>query len=280
MPYAPTLTAFTDANPGVRVLVTFSALASGTQTINVYRTAEGRRFKVRGGVNLYAVGGVAVMDFEVPLGVAATYQAEQFDSSGLSLGFTDATSVTVSTSGVFTDTSQAILHQPLSPSLSIIANLDASTAADVANVVPGSLTYPEGATVGTWIGGRRQGISGLALTVKAQSYADADEFRNMFGGYTTDFPAVLCVRTAPPVRLPRVLFASVDMVHESVDYINSLVTFALTVNEVAPPAPGLIIPTLRREDLDVAYATRGAGDAAYATRLSRDTDYSKAGLAG
>lgn len=279
MPYAPTLTVSTDQNPDVRVLVVFSTLAAGTQTINVYRTAEGRQFKVRGGVNLFAVGGGAVMDFECPVGVPATYQAEQFNSSGVSLGFTDATRVTVAAT-VLPDASWAILHQPLNPSASIRAVLDASTATDVQNVIPGSLVNPEGATVGMWVGGQRQGVSNLPLTVVAQSYADADEFRQMFGGYTSNFPSVLCIRTLSPVRLPRVLFAAVDVLHESTDYFNQLVTFTLTVNEVRPPAPGLILPTLRREDLDAAYATRGAMDAAYATRLAQDTDYTKAGLAG
>jgi len=51
-------------------------------------------------------------------------------------------------------------------------------------------------------------------------------------------------------------------------------------NEVAPPAPGLLLPTLRRMDIDAAYPTRAARAAAYATRLQRDTDYSKAGFAG
>jgi hypothetical protein len=280
MAYAPTLTASTDPNPGVRVLVTFATLATGTQTINVYRTAEGRQFKVRGGVNLFAVGGATVMDYEAPVGVAASYQAEQFNSSGTSLGFTDSTSVTISASSVFADTSQAIIHQPLSPTLSIIANLDASTAGDLQNVNPGTLVYAEGATVGTWIGGQRQGVSNMTLTVEARSFADADEFRSMFGGYSSDFPAVVCVRTAPPARIPRVLFAAVDALHESTDYVNSLVTFNLVVNEVAPPAPGLFIPTLRREDIDAAFTTRAARAAAYATRIQRDSDFSKAGLAG
>jgi hypothetical protein len=76
------------------------------------------------------------------------------------------------------------------------------------------------------------------------------------------------------------LFGAVSELHEITDYVNQLVTFALTVTEVSPPAPGLVLPTLRREDIDAAYATRAARAAAYATRLARDTDFSLAGLAG
>ena len=42
---APTLTGFTDPNPCPRVLVSFTALAAGTITINVQRTADGRTFR-------------------------------------------------------------------------------------------------------------------------------------------------------------------------------------------------------------------------------------------
>lgn len=279
MAFAPTLTQSLDWNPRPRVLVTFTTLATGTQTINVYRTAEGRTFKVRGGVNLFAVGGVSVMDLESPFGVPASYQAEQFNSSGVSLGFTDQATSTIPSS-VLPDSSWAAIHQPLKPTLSILAAFDAATAADVPSVIPGSLVYPEGATVGRWIGGQRQGVSSLPVVVQAQSYADAAEFRSMFGDYNTNFPSIICISTIAPVQLPRLLFAAVGELHESTDYINQLVTFNLTVTEVDPPAPGLLLPVLRRADLDAAYATRGAMDAAYATRLAMDSDYSLAGLAG
>lgn len=279
MAFAPTLTQTLDWNPGPRVLVAFPSLASGTQTVNVYRTAEGRTFKVRGGVNLFAVGGASVMDFECPVGVTASYQAEQFNAAGTSLGFTDQASTTIPAS-VVPDSSWVIVHQPLSPALSILGQLDGDTAADVVNTVPGSLATPEGGTVPLWIGGQRLGVSNMRLSVVAQSYADADEFRSMFGDYNTNFPAIVCVRTIPPVRFPRLLFAAVAELHETTDYINGLVTFGLTVTEAAPPSPGLILPTLRRIDIDAAYATRDAMDAAYATRFAEDSDYSLAGLAG
>jgi hypothetical protein len=274
MPNAPTLTATIDANPCPRVLVTFTSLAAGTQTINVYRTAEGRRFKVRGGVNLFAVGGAVVLDFECPFQVPASYQAEQFDVSGLSLGFTDASTITL-------NVTQTWIHQPLSPTLAVTAKITMDSANDISRPTPGGTEWPEGAVVGTLIGGQRRGVTQMPMRLKFASTTDLDEFSSMLGGYTTNFPAVLCVRTPGPApRIPRLLFASFLDPHEVIGGVNRLLTVQATVDEVTPPAPGIIIPTLRRADLDVAYATRGAGDAAYATRLARDTDYTKAGLAG
>jgi hypothetical protein len=103
----------------------------------------------------------------------------------------------------------------------------------------------------------------------------------MLGGYTTNVPAVLCIRTPGPApRIPRLLFAAALDAREVIGGVNRLLTVQVTIDEVAPPSPGLLLPTLRREDLDIAYATRAAGDAAYPTRLARDTDFSKAGLFG
>lgn len=274
MAYAPTLTPTIDSNPCPRVLVAFTSLAAGTQTINIYRTAEGRRFKVRGGVNLYAVGGVSVMDFECPFQVAASYQAEQFNTAGVSLGFTDAATITL-------NVTETWIHQPLSPALAVNAKIMMDSANNFSRPTPGGTNWPEGATVGTLIGGQRRGLTQTPLHLKFASTTDLDKFTSMLGGYTSNFPAVLCVRTPGPApRIPRLLFASFLDAREVIGGINRVLTVQATIDEVAPPAPGLIIPTLRREDLDVAYATRGAGDAAYATRGARDADYTKAGLAG
>ncbi|MFF9565725.1 hypothetical protein ACF1AJ_20420 [Leifsonia sp. NPDC014704] len=280
MPYAPTLTVSADMNPCPRVLVTFTALAAGTQTINVTRVVGGRSQKVNGGVALFALGGAAVMDYAPAVGVPSSYRADMFDAAGNPLGSTDAAQVTVPAS-VVPDASYGIITQPLKPTLAVAAPLDALTADEIIYGLPGDVRYPEGAAVGTRIGSRRHGIEGMKLVVKCQNYADAAEFRSMFGDYeTSQFPAILCVRTLEPVPIPRVLYASVRELRESTDYINQQTTFNLVVDEVAPPSPGLIIPILRRMDLDAAFPTRAARSAAYSSRLARDTDFSKAGLAG
>lgn len=279
MAYAPTLTAYTDANPGPRVLVTFSSVAPTCQTINVYRVQEGRQYKVRGGLNLFAAGGAAVMDNEAGFGVPLTYQAEMFTSSGVSLGFTDTATTTL-------PVTKSWVHQPLSPTLAIPVRVFIGTASAVMRGTPGETLTPEGATVSTRIGGQRLGIQNLPLSFRANSAADADEFLQMFGSYSTDFPAVVCLRTPPPARLPRTLFLGSSAQSPSTGPVETaqanftFISFAWTVDEVQPPAPGLVIPTLRRKDIDAAFPTRAARAAAYATRLARDSDYSKAGLAG
>jgi hypothetical protein len=280
--YVPvvTLTPYLDANPAPRALVAITDTPPAAQTVNLYRTAEGRTMEVRGGVNLYSVGGVTVMDFEAPFGVPATYQAEMFTTVGVSLGFTNPGTVTLAPT--LPDTSYVWVHQPLNPSLAIQASMAVGTAADVIHQSPGSVIFAEGATVGVRIGGQRLGITGMQLTIVCTNPADADEFLSMFGGYTSDYPAVLCIRSVGPVRIPRVFFASVAETHEVTDYsqVSPFITFALTVDEARPPTPGLVLPSLRMKDIDFPYATMNAQDAAYATNLAQDSDYSLAGVAG
>lgn len=273
-PDSQPLTVFTDFAPTPRVLVSVTAPAPGTQTVNVLRTAEGREMKVRGGVGRYAVGGTAVMDYEAPFGVPSSYRAEQFDVNGVSLGFLALGTVTV-------DVTDSCIHQPLSPALAVRApRVLMDSANDFSHPSPGGTVWPEGATVGRIIGGQRRGLVGTRLHVRLSSTDDMDTLQSMFGTYTQDFPSVLCIRTPPGLRIPRVLFAGCLDPHEVIGGINRILTYDMTVDEVAPPYPGLLIPLLRREDIDAAYPTRAERAAAYPTRLARDTDYSKAGLAG
>lgn len=280
MPYAPTVTPSTDMAPSPRVLVVFSTLAAGTQTVTVYRVADGRTMPVAGGVKLFAVGGASVMDYTPALGVANSYRAQMFDASGNDLGYTDATTVTIATLSALVNTNRVVISQPLKPALAIQATMLLGTASDMVAPSPGSVYWAEGSSDGTWIGGQRQGLKDVPVRILCDSTADADELQSMLGGAGSDFPAVLCFRTAPPMRLPRVLYAAVPELHELGVQSGSVVTFETTLTQVRPPSPGLIIPTLRRMDIDAAFPTRAARAAAYATRLARDTDYSKAGLAG
>jgi hypothetical protein len=270
---AITLTSFTDANPTPRVQVTIIDFPPSVQTVNVLRTSEGRTMKVRGGVALFAFGGVAVVDVECPFGRITTYTAEQFDINGVSLGLIVSASVTLAVTDTW-------ISQPLSPALAVKVRLFIDSANDKMKGSPGGVVWPEGATVGRLIGGQRVGLQGTSIRIRLSNAADADELDSMFGGYVTDFPAVILIRTPASIRLPGVLFAGCLDPHEvTVGGNYAMITYQMTIDEVAPPSPGLVLPALRRKDIDYSFATRAARTAAYATRLLRDTDYTKAGIA-
>lgn len=269
----PVLTLMDDDNIGPRMQVIFDTLATGTQTVNVQRTAEGRTMKVRGGVNLFAVGAAAVLDNEVPFGIPVTYKAEQFDVNGLSLGFTNPSTITV-------DTTDTWVSQPLNPSLAVQVRVKLESTSSLTRPAPGSTVWTEGATVGRTISGQRTGIQGATILLRMPSPSDADLFDQLWGGYGVDYPAVICLRTPPNVPLPAVFFIGCTAPARQTYGANKFVVYSIPADEVAPPSPGLVLPLLRRKDIDAAFPTRAARAAAYSTRLARDTDYTKAGLAG
>jgi hypothetical protein len=122
-----------------------------------------------------------------------------------------------------------------------------------------------------------------SLGFAVESLDLADRFQGMLGDYNTRQVGVLCVRTPPPVRIPRTFFTSVpDPTEVSVDvqWGGQRTDIVFTATEVDPPFVGLVTPLLTYDDLDAAYSTYDDRDAAYATYTDMDRDYSLAGLAG
>jgi hypothetical protein len=267
-----------DRAPVERVEVTVTEILPEATFIDLYRLAEGRTMLVRGGVRVYGVGGVTIVDTEAPFGIPMTYRAEMFtdETGSTSLGYTGS-------GEAFLDASTTCVHQPLNPQLAVWPVRLWNTADDVVRRTPGEMVYPEGATVGIWMGQTRHGLEGLSFDLLTSTRAEADTFQAMLGGYDSSNVAVLCIRTPPPMRIPRVFFGTVEELHEkAVDVFagGSAVRFQFNSDEALPPAPGLVTAILTRDDIDAAYPTREARAAAYLTRLDRDRDYSLAGLAG
>lgn len=254
-----------------RCLVTFTDVSGDADTITIYRTTEGRSMVVRGGERLSAATPF-VMDYEVAVGVVSTYRAQMFADDGTDLGFTGQVSVTVPA------TEGSWLSQPLSPETALRVRVSTKTGESINRPSPGEIIYPEGAEVGTIIGGQRRGVAGMVLQLWAP-YEDLGKIDGMLGGYGQDYPNVLLLRTPPPARYPRVFFAGILDPEELRYGLYALSGVRAVVSEVRPPFPGLVRSLLRRADIDAAFATRAARAAAYATRLARDQDYTKAGLA-
>lgn len=275
---APELTPMPGGVPVPSVQVVVSDVLPETVVVNLYRIADDRQMLVRGGIRKYAVGGATVIDWEAPFGVPVSYRAEMFADAAAtqSLGFTEAGTTVL-------EVSETWLHQPLNPSVSATVLRLSKTATDISRETPGDLLYAEGAEVATWIGGTRRGISGVAFEVLTDTFEQASRLQAVFGRQGSTQSAVVCIRTPPPMRIPRTFYAAVSEVHEeAVDVQNGgeLVRFTFNATEARPPAPGLVAAVLRRMDIDFTYPTRAERAAAYLTRLDRDSDFSLAGVAG
>jgi hypothetical protein len=270
-----TITPYEDANPLPRAEVLVQDLPPGSVTVT--RTADGRTMPVRGLVGRASASGVSVIDGEIPFGVAVTYQAQMFDTSGNPIGYVTADPIQL-------DITATWVHQPLDIHLAAQVDLTDDSAPELPRSVDGENVYPDGATVGMWIGSPRRGLEGIDLTLEPPTMDAADMLQKMLGGYDRNQVAVLCIRTPPGyTRLPRTLFITVPKSAEkdlNIRYGGTLTQLAFTGDETRPPAPGLLTALLRYGDTDAFFTTYSAIDAYYGSYLARDRDYSKAGFAG
>lgn len=257
--------------PYVEVL--FEEFDPATVTVTVHRSSGGRDQEVRGAIRAPVAGSLTRLDHEVGTGVESTYWAEMFDGAGLPLGFTAPAVVTV----IDPDT---WVHNPLNPQESIRVRLLRGAAKELHRPSSGTVFYPEGRTVGVLISGARQGLTGVDLTFYTATFADADRLQGMLGGYSTRRVPVLCIRTPPPMRIPRPLFAAVLDAGEidiAVSTGREHLAWKITGDEVAPPAPALFVPLLTRADLNAFYATRAELNSDNLTRLAVNRRYDLAG---
>lgn len=269
----PELNVDTTGNPRVEVFFDPVDLPVEASTLRVYRLSDDREWLVRGGVDV-AVG-TAVLDYEVPFQTVSMYRAEMFDVSGVSLGFTDAGTVTLDYTGT-------VVHQPLSPVLrwASVKLLEGSGSA-LTRPTPGQTTWAEGDVVGTWIGSRRQGLRGTQVSVLAEG-DEADKFQSIFGDYETQQLGIVCIRTSDAIRWPRTFFARGDFAEADLDvkHGGSAVALTATVEEVKPPFPGVTTPLLTYSDWSAAFGLYSGQSAAFASYTDVSRAYEYAGLAG
>jgi len=277
MPYAPTLTVSVDPNPMPRVEVLFTSFVALTAFVDVYRLAEGREYKVRSAVKAATAGALTRIDFEVPFGIPVTYRAEMFDAAGVSLGFTDTTSVLL-------DVDETWVHNPLNPAGAVRVTMADSAADSLSRPVSGALFHPEGRRVGVVIGGAKQGLRGVNLDCYTLTDADTDSFAALTGTYNSTTVPVLCFRipATMKMRIPRPLFAAVlDPTEVAFDLRmgGSAVMWQSTGDEVSPPTPALVVPLLTNADINANFATNAALNAAHLNNLAINRRYDLAGSA-
>lgn len=196
-PPAPTLAAFTDADPCPRVEITVTPMPVDAHKITVWRSWAGRRTQVRDAVNATVSGAYFVVDYETPLGVPVTYTCETADIAGVPSELSAGTSTTLTVETVW-------MQDPLNPT-GAIEVLTSSGRTGIRAIADSfaPLTYEAPSEIVTIIGSDepialgnvRQAPSQIPLKIQAWSDADAATVRDTF---RSAFP--LCVRT--PTNIP------------------------------------------------------------------------------
>lgn len=263
--------------PKVEVLVT--GLPSDVARITAYRLSGGVEEQVSGIIDAPVAGAGSWVDFEVPA-QRATYRLEMFDTSNVSLGFSEPASIELGFSGVW-------MHNPLVPTGAVRVQLTPEAARMMSRPVNGEMVRPKGRRVGAMIlTGPRLGLQDVDFSVFAKDLRTADRIQAFLGGPEVAGNAVICIRVGvdySQIRVRSPLFLGVsDIPEEDRDlrYGGTKTVQHIQGSEAARPAPGIFIPLLRRMDVNAFYATRAAFNAAYLTRLDANRDYSLAGFAG
>jgi len=249
-------------------------------TATVWRHAQGRRFKVRGGVRRSVAGGLVVVDPEVPLDVQVSYVTEIFDTAGGSLGFLSAEEILVPSHGL------VWVQNVLAPSRAIVYRPLADAFGHLLRSTPTGLYTPEGmglprATYGTRSGLQDVNLSGFTGTLEEGAALDAMLGDPYDPGDGT--VPILVFRAPSMYPIPGTFIASVERSDAWVRNRSSggqKRTWDLVGTEVEPPFPGLAEPVLTWDDVAAAYA---AGwdqlPAHYAGWLEVSRDYSLARFA-
>lgn len=233
----------TDA-PCPRVEVTITGLVSSSETVNVWRTADGKRQAVRGGRRRTVVGSDALIDYEAPLGRVLSYDLEVLTGP-------DALAV-VPTATVTVLSSTWWIQDPLVPSSAIplhVAKQD-STAPYLAAAAVKSLEYGASVTLVPILGstdpvalmGNRTIAGNVSFDMFTNLASVTTQLRNLIqqtplllvrstGLRNDGVPALAYFSAGKPVEQP-----------VTVAFGGTLTTWKLTGDLVAAPTMNVLVP--------------------------------------
>jgi hypothetical protein len=266
-PPAPTLTAFTDADPCPRVEVVVTPMPGDADTITVWRTWKGQRSAVRDAQNAEVAGDFLIVDYEAPFGTPVTYTCQTADVSGIPSDISAGSATTVSVDDMW-------LQDALDPASSMPVSLEIGTAASGYTVIAPSImpatyqadvsTIPvHGDELPVGLGGVRRAASRMPWSVIAWTPTDAESLRTLL---KQAYP--LCVRTPSLVhQLSGLTYLSLSDLVETPYPGWTATRFEAAADSVKGPGAGIVIqPRTYAQLLDEA-ATYTALKALYATYL-------------
>lgn len=262
--------------PFVDVLA--SGFPAGTSTVTVWRSLNGRDFKVRGLINVSAGGTVTTRDYEAAPGYTSSYRVEHFDASGDFTSWSDYSTATLAG-----HKRHAWIHNPLDPSTAVKVRMLAPAPGEIARPIDLEILRTLGRSVGVAIFGARSGVVQQHLDVLTETLGDADRFDALFGGYDDlDTVPILCVRTPVAMRLPAPLFAVVAKPAQvGIDWAKGggWTAWPMVGDEISPPPEAIITALLGYDDFTAFYSGYDTYTAAYADYQTAQRDYSIAGTA-
>jgi len=276
-----TLVAHPDGSPAPYVDVYADGFPAGAESLTVWRTVEGRQFKVRGLVDVdAAAGAVTILDFEAPFDLPASYRVEFKDALGALLEYSAPAVVTLSMPAS-APAYAAWFHNPLDPASSVRVELRGQNNRQLTRPVDYEVFRVPGRSVGVAIfGGSRRGYERLVLDCVTMTAEDEGRFDALFGGYDDFTIPIVCVRAHPVTRLPATLFALVGAPSkvplDGVDMGGQL-WWGLEGDEVAPPPEAFVTALLDYAAFTAFYSSYAEFTASYVDYTTASRDYTIAG---
>lgn len=261
-PSAPTLTAFTDADPCPRVEVLVTPMAGDIDQITVYRTWRGQRSAVRGASRAEVAGPYFVVDYEVPLGVPVAYSCIGYDVAGTASQESASTTVTVDVDDVW-------IQDPLDPASAIQVGLTrprtimavAPSFMPATNSMAMTIAPIAGSPLPTALGSVRQAAAGIPLTIVTSTPSESAQLSELLD---QAFP--VCVRTPEEVyQLSGLTYMAIQDVTPDPHKGWQQSTFSLVGTSVRGPGVSTVVQVRTYADLPDEAATYTALKALYAT---------------
>jgi hypothetical protein len=253
----PTFTVTTNP-PMVRVAYAGTDFVANTHHITVYRVVDGVRTSVRSAIELYAVGGAVVEDYEAPIGVTYAYIAEQFNDAGVSLGYSTSSSTSIPAEAP----NVAWISDPLDPATAVRVVLSDNAGSVRSRPVPGTIHRVGLRTVA--LVGQRGLLEDLPMDFYTESLADRDTLLATVGATG----GLVLIRSAPPVPIPRLLYCwAADPRPREFDLLGSDegAVWENTVQEISPIEGGIVSSLTSWQIYIDAFPLWSDFNAAYAT---------------
>ena len=252
---------------------------AGTDRVTLWRRSQNRSLKGRGGVDRPFLGSLGVQDLEAGQEVTSSYELECWDGE-TPLGRIALGSVVLPWVG---DPNGVIIQQPLDPKLNVVATNLSGSWPTLTRDAEGETVLTEGASYPIVVGfGPRQGVKEVALDFGVATRADAEKLLATLGTEERPQLPVWLIRSHQGI-LPRVFFCHVKSLVEigvKQRTKGEWTRFQAVVEEVQPPAPALVMPTLTYSDLKAVFPTYSAMKAALPTYHEMATAWQYAGAAG
>lgn len=278
--YTPALAlvAKTDA-PCPRVEVTITDLTPTTNTVTIWRTADGKRQAVRGARKRDIVGSDFVTDYEVPLGRLVSYEIEVV--SGLNA------QVSAPAQAVTVNSTTGYIQDPLMPGSAVAISVDALGAgkATLQGDALRALEYAADMSVINILGspdpvaimGQRMAAAGVDMSMMTDAAQDGANLRNLLKqaplvlvrplpGWGASLASLCYLAVSKPIEIP------IDA-----EWGGSLIRWELNGDLVAAPTMNVLVPLWTYGDVKALWGTYQQAQTALSGRTYLDVLKSPAG---